>query len=53
MRSSVSLDRGPRVVSSPWFVGLLVSLILLLIILIVVCVLMRSKGGTYEGNYPS
>ena len=45
------LDRGPQVVNSPWFIGLLISLIILLIVLFVVCGLMRQKGGKYSGEY--
>lgn len=45
------LDRAPRVITSPWFIGLIVSIILLIIIVAIVCGIMRRKGGKYSGKY--
>jgi hypothetical protein len=45
------LDRAPRVITSPWFIGLIVSLIFLIIIIAIVCGIMRRKGGKYSGKY--
>ncbi|CAF2515801.1 unnamed protein product [Rotaria sp. Silwood2] len=41
-------DRRPRDTDAPWFIGLLVALIILQIVLIAVCVLMTRKGGKYS-----
>ena len=44
------LDRAPRVITSPWFIGLIVSLIVLIIVIAIVCGIMRRKGGKYSGK---
>ncbi|CAF0804833.1 unnamed protein product [Rotaria sordida] len=46
--TTLGKDRRPRVVDSPWFIGLLIALIILFIVLIVVCALMTRKGGKYS-----
>ncbi|CAF3737740.1 unnamed protein product [Rotaria sordida] len=46
--TTLGKDRRPRVVDSPWFIGLLIALIILFIVLIVVCALMTHKGGKYS-----
>ncbi|CAF1002499.1 unnamed protein product [Adineta ricciae] len=62
--TTLGKDRGPRVHDAPWFIGLLISLIILFIVFIVVCGIMRRKGGEYtpmdkdpyrtddDGKYP-
>ncbi|CAF1002480.1 unnamed protein product [Adineta ricciae] len=45
--TTLGKDRGPRVHDAPWFIGLLISLIILFIVFIVVCGIMRRKGGEY------
>lgn len=44
------LDRTPRVITSPWFIGLIVSIIVIIIIIAIVCGIMRRKGGKYSGK---
>ena len=44
------LDRGPSVVNSPWFIGLITALVILFIVLFVVCGLMRRKGGVHASK---
>ncbi|CAF0851561.1 unnamed protein product [Adineta steineri] len=41
-------DRTPQVISSPWFIGLIVAIIVLLIIIAIVCGIMKRKGGKYS-----
>ncbi|CAF1114699.1 unnamed protein product [Rotaria sp. Silwood1] len=45
--STLGKDRRPRFSDAPWFIGLLISLIILVIVLIAVCALMTRKGGKY------
>ena len=45
------LDRAPRVITSPWFIGLIVSAIVLIIVVAIVCGIMRRKGGKYSGKF--
>ncbi len=39
-----------NVATEPWFIGMMVSVILLIIILINVCILVRERGGKYSGK---
>lgn len=41
-------NRAPRVIQSPWFIGLIVSLVLLLIVIAIVCGIMKRRGGKYS-----
>ncbi|CAF2009053.1 unnamed protein product [Rotaria magnacalcarata] len=41
-------DRAPRVIESPWFIGIIVSVIVLIIVFAIVCGIMRRKGGKYS-----
>jgi Na+/H+-dicarboxylate symporter len=50
MVTMLSKDRAPRVITSPWFIGLIVSIIVLIIIIAIVCGIMRRKGGKYSGK---
>ena len=47
------LERAPRVINSPWFIGLIVALIVLVMVFAIVCGIMRRKGGNYSGRYIS
>ncbi|CAF0853285.1 unnamed protein product [Adineta steineri] len=48
MITTLSKDRTPQVISSPWFIGLIVAIIVLLIIIAIVCGIMKRKGGKYS-----
>lgn len=39
-----------NVATEPWFIGMMVSIVLLIIILINVCILVRERGGKYSGK---
>ncbi|CAF3850131.1 unnamed protein product, partial [Rotaria magnacalcarata] len=48
MVSTRNKDRAPRVIESPWFIGIIVSVIVLIIVFAIVCGIMRRKGGKYS-----
>ncbi|UJR30186.1 hypothetical protein I4U23_017725 [Adineta vaga] len=48
MITTLSKDRSPHVISSPWFIGLIAAVIVLIIIIAIVCGIMKRKGGKYS-----
>ncbi|CAF4209111.1 unnamed protein product [Rotaria socialis] len=48
MVSTRKKDRAPRVIESPWFIGIIISVIVLIIVFAIVCGIMRRKGGKYS-----
>ncbi|CAF1215999.1 unnamed protein product [Adineta ricciae] len=48
MVTTLSSDRSPQVISSPWFIGLIAAVVVLIIIIAVVCGIMKRKGGKYS-----
>ncbi|CAF1013941.1 unnamed protein product [Rotaria sordida] len=42
------LDRAPRVINSPWFIGLIIAIVVLIIVFAIVCGIMKRKGGKYS-----
>ncbi|CAF4169795.1 unnamed protein product [Rotaria sp. Silwood2] len=48
MVATLSKDRAPRVINSPWFIGLIIAIIVLILVFAIVCGIMRRKGGKYS-----
>ncbi|CAF1000685.1 unnamed protein product [Rotaria sordida] len=44
------LDRAPRVINSPWFIGLIIAIVVLIIVFAIVCGIMKRKGGKYSAG---
>ena len=39
-----------NVATEPWFIGMMVSIVILIIIMVNVCILVRERGGKYSGK---
>ncbi|CAF3998844.1 unnamed protein product, partial [Rotaria sordida] len=48
MVSTLNKDRAPRVINSPWFIGLIIAIVVLIIVFAIVCGIMKRKGGKYS-----